>query len=394
MSASQLKPSAQFPQSEAQTLNQPASFGVRPVALPLSLAAQMFTAFQGGKLSGEQVASTLLELTEQNDAGHMDAASLSELLTGQGRMQEAEALLRQALVKGRAMQGSEDPQVLCLQAALAQLLKEQGRLVDARRLFLATVDTQRRVMGAHHLDTLGTLEKLALLLMEQNDLRFAEPLLCEAVALRRRSQGDTHPDTLRALSYLAQLLRQQLKYTQAETLLRRNLGVQRELLGEGHADTLQTMGLLASLLEVMGNVSDAEALFVRTLVKAEAALGRSHHQALSAAYSYAGFLNNQGRANDARPYLTRALSVAQHAGDTDVFFSARLQVRLGESLTALTLFESAERHLTAGYDTLYEALGLTHPRTQRVLSDLITLYEAWGKPRKAAPFRRVHATCS
>jgi hypothetical protein len=133
---------------------------------------------------------------------------------------------------------------------------------------------------------------------------------------------------------------------------------------------------------------------VRVLVKSEALLGRSHHQTLLAGYNYAGFLYNQGRMNDARPYLARALTMTEHEGDTDIFLTAGLRVRLGECLLALGLFEAAERQLVSGYDTLHEALGHTHPRTQRVLSDLIGLYEAWGKPRKAAPFRAAHAACS
>lgn len=367
---------------------------VRSAPLPLNLAVQMFSAFQGDKLSYDGLAASVLELAGPSGGADQKTFELSELLAGQGRMHEAEALLRQALAQGRAVHGSEYPEVLRLQVALAQLLKNQGRHGDARRLFLASVEVQRRVLGAHHEDTLCALEQLATLLIEQDDLRFAEPLLCEAVALRRSTLGDAHPTTLRALTNLAVLLRKQKRFSQAETLLRRTMNSQTSLLGEGHIDTLLTMGELAALLEDTGNVEGSEALFVRVLVRSEALLGRSHHHSLVAAYNYAGFLYNQGRMNDARPYLARVLEVTEHAQDTDAFFAAGVRIRLGECLKALALFESAERNLISGYDTLREALGLTHPRTQRVLSDLISLYEAWGKPRKAAPFRAAHAACS
>lgn len=374
-----------------------ASVQLRPVALPLGLAMQMFSAFQGDKLTGESVAATALELARTSEGAQdlgQDALTLSALFAGDGRVDEAEALLRQALAQSRAEKGSEDALVLQMQAALAQLLMEQGRLGDARRLFLATVEVQRRVMGAHHSDTLSTLEQLASLLIEQDDLRFAEPLLCEAIALRRLQQGDDHPLTLRALTKLAALLQKQQRFSRAETLLRRTWATQRTLFGEGHIDTLATMGQLAELLEAMGNVADSEALYVRAMVRSEALLGRSHHQSLLACYNYAGFLNNQGRMNDARPFLARVFSITSRTSAPEGFFAAGVQVRLGECLKGLELFEAAERHLVAGYDALHEALGLTHPRTQRVLSDLISLYEAWGKPRKAAPLRATNAACS
>lgn len=384
-------------------LTQKGDLQLRKVPLPLGLAVQMFSAFQGDKLTGESVAAAVLELAGADDAGSTSSANLtdetnvktiSSLLAGQGRMDEAEALLRQALVATRAERGSEDAQVLQLQTTLAQLLMDQGRMGDARRLFLASVEVQRRVLGAHHADTLTTLEQLASLLIEQDDLRFAEPLLCEAVALRRTELGDNHPTTLSVLVKLAALLQKQQRFAQAETLLRRTLAKQRELFGEAHIDTLATMGQLAQLLEAQNNVADSEALYVRVLVKSEALLGRSHHASLMAAYNYAGFLNNHGRMNDARPYLTRALAISGHVAASNNFFQAGISVRLGECLQGLQLYEAAERHLIAGYDALHDALGHTHPRTQRVLSDLISLYEAWGKPRKAAPFRAAHAACS
>lgn len=367
------------------------SLRIRPAALPVGLAVQLFSAREAGQMDGEALAGAVLALGEPQAVSPVD---LSHLLAGQGCLQEAESLLRQALAAGRAEFGTEGSEVLRLQVALAGIMQAQGRLPEARRLLVASVDTQRRILGDYHLDTLSTLERLAMLLIEQDDARLAEPLLCEAVATRREVQGDAHPDTLRSLSHLAALLTAQGRMDQAEALLRRGLNAQRRLLGEDHLDTLATMGQLAQLLERMGNVADAEALLVRACVLSERGLGEGHHQTLVAACTLSTFLMHQGRHNDARPHLTRTLKLALKADGADAFFIASIEAALGACLRALALYEASERQLTSSYERARTALGLMHPRTQSVLSELIALYDAWGKPRHAAPYRAAHAACS
>ena len=59
----------------------------------------------------------------------------------------------------------------------------------------------------------------------------------------------------------------------------------------------------------------------------------------------------------------------------------------GKCLIELGQYEEAEQQLITGVSLLEEALGAEHERTAVVINFLIDLYEAWGKPDKAAHYR-------
>jgi hypothetical protein len=61
---------------------------------------------------------------------------------------------------------------------------------------------------------------------------------------------------------------------------------------------------------------------------------------------------------------------------------------VGACLTALGRFPEAETLLVRAHQGLLAALGPTHERTLETRKRLVSLYEAWGKPRMADPFRQ------
>ena len=59
----------------------------------------------------------------------------------------------------------------------------------------------------------------------------------------------------------------------------------------------------------------------------------------------------------------------------------------GMCLTKLERYEEAETQLAAAYEGLEAALGGDHHLTRSAVQALVDLYEAWGKPDKAAQYR-------
>ena len=47
-------------------------------------------------------------------------------------------------------------------------------------------------------------------------------------------------------------------------------------------------------------------------------------------------------------------------------------------------YDDAETALLEAHEILVASLGAEHPQTLKVLPNLVELYEAWGKPDKAA----------
>jgi hypothetical protein len=66
--------------------------------------------------------------------------------------------------------------------------------------------------------------------------------------------------------------------------------------------------------------------------------------------------------------------------------------RYGVLLTAMSRFDEAEQLLLRSYDVLSKTLGDQHKDTLEAATRLAALYTAWGKPDRAAAYRRSGGT--
>jgi hypothetical protein len=65
----------------------------------------------------------------------------------------------------------------------------------------------------------------------------------------------------------------------------------------------------------------------------------------------------------------------------------RTRSLIGGCLTKLKRYREAEAQLLAAYAGLKPARGEQNDLTRRAVGRLIELYEAWGRPDQAAPYR-------
>ncbi len=132
---------------------------------------------------------------------------------------------------------------------------------------------------------------------------------------------------------------------EAEPYFRESLEGKLRVLGDDHRHTLISKSNLALLLVDLGNAVEAEQLAGETVLAAREALGAEH-------YLHGNFLGKQGRA-----------------------------------LAALQRFDDAESAMLEAHGILQAALGDEDEQTRRVVGYLADLYDAWGKPEKAAEYR-------
>jgi hypothetical protein len=93
-----------------------------------------------------------------------------------------------------------------------------------------------------------------------------------------------------------------------------------------------------------------------------------------------------GRPADAEPHL-RAVHDAFHAaGPTDIR-TVQAAGKLGDCLLAEKRYADAEPLLVSYCETLRGARGVPKPVVRTAGSQVVKLYEAWGKPEKAAEWR-------
>jgi hypothetical protein len=87
--------------------------------------------------------------------------ALSSKTGSQGRLDEAEKILRTNLEAWEDLQGKDGRETLAATCSLARCVCSQRRLGEAEKFFRTALKGQERVLGPDHLDTLATRQSLA-----------------------------------------------------------------------------------------------------------------------------------------------------------------------------------------------------------------------------------------
>jgi tetratricopeptide (TPR) repeat protein len=347
---------------------------------------------------------------------------------------ESQKQLERALDLERRVWGPENPKTLNTLNHLARTLWHQGKYQEAGALLGPALEIERRVLGPEHPDTLYCMNNLGNVYRAEDNNAQAEPLYRQTLEIRRRVLGPDHPDTLISTNNLANVYWSQGNYLQAGALYSETMETQRRVLGPEHPDTLLSMGNLAATYAKEGKDAQAEALFAQTLETSRRVLGPEHTMTLGFLSDLASLYLRQGKYGLAETDAAQVLGGRRRAGGSEDPFdihSAAADLALvyvsegkftasepiarenlefnekeqpdnwqrfrAESLVGATLarqkkYTEAEPLLLAGYRGILarkEKMGvpnLCHLDYAREW--LAQLYESWGKPEKAAGWRK------
>ncbi len=280
---------------------------------------------------------------------HPDVAASLDHLGEVARLKDdharSESLFREALAMRRKLLGAESMDVAVSLNNLALVLQERGQYDEAERLHRESLEMRRKLLGQEHLEVAISLNNLGLTLYARGRSDEAEQMFRESLAMRRKLLGPDHHQVAWSMTNLAARLHRKGQLEEAERLHREALAIRRQWFGEDHPETVHTLGALASVLRDKGDCRAALPLFEEAISRGAALLGPDH------------------------------LAVA---GDRSA--SAPCLTRLGRYL-------EAEEQLLAAHTRLQTALGQQHWQTKLSLRRLAELYEAWGKPDQAKPYR-------
>src|SRR5262249_16402984 len=101
----------------------------------------------------------------------------------------------------------------------------------------------------------------------------------------------------------------------------------------------------------------------------------------------AGLLHDKGRYAEAEQLYRQALEAYQKSLKPDHWMIYKCRSSLGASLIKLKRYSEAEEQLLSGYSGLKANRGEHYAQTEKTVSRLIELYDSWGKPDKADPYR-------
>jgi serine/threonine-protein kinase len=313
--------------------------------------------------------------------------NLADLLEKQGRFADAEPVVRQTLAVRRRTLGAEHPQTLATLNNLGVLLRRLGQFGRSEAVFRELLDLRRRLSGADDPETLKALNNLGLLLQDQGKFAEAEPLTRACLAARRRVLGGDHPDTLGALNNLALLLENRGQRAEAVTLYRDSLEAHRRVMKPEHPQTLTVLLNLAGLLNQTDRWPEAEPLFVECLAVRRKVLPANHPDTANSLVRYGDALARRGRAGEAEPLLREGLAMRGQAYPAGHPLTVYTEALLGTCLAEQGRFAEAEPLLVGSYEKLQAAPGFPPQRLPQMAERVVKLYEAWGKPDRAAAWR-------
>ena len=272
--------------------------------------------------------------------------NLGAMYLDEGDYDNAETLFREALAL-RDQLGDEPGDTLVNLNNLATVLMFRGRYEEAEELYRRGLEIRRRSSAAKDEENQvsTSLRNLGAVLLARGDFAAAEPLLREALAIRSREYGDQDTRVASVLDLLGRVRFALGDSWEAEEIFRRSRAIRLRRLGNNHADVPWTDRNLAVLLLAEGELATA------------------------------------------RVVLDRAHSGLRRVLPPEHWRIAATDVALGALLTAEGRYAEAEPCLTEGYELLRALRGEHSTYTQDARRWIYELYEAWGQPQKAAPFK-------
>jgi tetratricopeptide (TPR) repeat protein/serine/threonine-protein kinase RIO1 len=216
----------------------------------------------------------------------------------------------------------------------------------------------------------------------------AEHLFSDLVE-QRRDVPDERFEFLRSVGYLGVVYRSQRRYDEAETLGREAYEGLRDLLGEENYSTLVYMQSLGMHYVVMGRYEEAESLLKTSLEIRTRRFGEKHRRTAQAMLALGECYLHQDRLDEAEPLVREARACYQQTLPENHYFLPQAHELLGRVLLGQGKYEEAEKELVDALQFGIEVVGEAHPPIKGSRRSLVSLYERWGKPEKAAEYREL-----
>lgn len=257
---------------------------------------------------------------------------------------------------------------------LAKRFKEQGRIQEAEDLLRWAVDGLHAELGEHKIDTLFGKVVLAKFLADQDRVAEARPLLQDAVTAGLKSLGAHNPVMLDWQERLAALLRQEGLHPEAAGVLRQVIRGRRRWREEAKVKAA-ALQLHKILLIASANAPSPEQLIEETMSSFPDAADSIARQRLIKANEKSSKLSGEGNLNQAEWVLKRALeksTLVLPVADPDLLVSrlnlGALRQRMSKPEALLDLEEVFQAQVSM--------MGPDHPDTQSTIQAINGL-EGW-----------------
>jgi tetratricopeptide (TPR) repeat protein len=286
-----------------------------------------------------------------------------------GAYSEAETLLRRSVDLAEAA-GSPDQAYADPTIDLALILWNEGRLKDAEKLLRRAVAIARRARGVAHLDYATAIRSLAIVLRDRGRHAEAESLLRESAAITRRNEGKMHPRYATIINDLGTVLLASGKRGAAESLFRESLMILERTLGPESSHYAAAAHALGRCLIEQQKYPEAEKNLRIALAIRAKILGENNPAYATSLHELARSLLGQGAYGEAAQELRRALSIFERSiGVENPYYAATLH-QLADILLYRGDYATAEQVFRASLKIEQAIFGAEDPSLCATLNNL------------------------
>jgi tetratricopeptide (TPR) repeat protein len=316
---------------------------------------------------------------------------LATLYRFQEKFAEADPLFEKGLASYRKLYGPEHPYTLREMYGLAVNYAGEHKYAEAEPLMLQVLEENTKLLGAEHPDTLSTMSGLAVLYEKEGKLAQAEAAYKKEVEGFSRALGPNHPFTLTQLDNLASLYwLKRHQYDKAIALFKDE--IQRELhtIGPNDPNTLNTEANLIAVYLDAGKFAEGLPLLTKCVEDHKRVFGPEDSRTQAMMVELGRNNLKLKRFAQAEGVLREVLALKEKTAP-DKWARFYAQSSLGAALAGEKKYAEAEPLLVEGYEGLKQRENQLGPDTKKYLVEagerVVAMYQAWGKPDKAAEWR-------
>jgi tetratricopeptide (TPR) repeat protein len=318
---------------------------------------------------------------------------LADLLTKEGKPDEAEPVSREALETFRSMLGPEHTEVATALNNLADILHAESKLPEAEATSREALAMEKRLAPDGH-PSVMKIDVLAAILRDQGKLVEAEACLREGLNLARAASKEplgAMPDLGRVLHHLAEVLRLRHDLTQARLMAEEALRLYQNHPQWRSAEREHAFQILVVILQDLGDSAGIVALYERDLEQLRATVPAGDPGLAGGIALVVLVLLGKTEFSKAEPLARECLAIRE-AKMPDDWLTFNSRSMLGASLLGQKKYVEAEPLLLSGYEGMREREAkipsAARSRLKEAMQRLVALYEITGRSAQAAPWQK------
>ncbi len=301
-----------------------------------------------------------------------------------GQHEDAVALSRRAYEGLLEQLGPEHTSTVLAQRAHGSCLFNAGMLDEGLRHCQQAFEKAARVFGPDHESTITARNDLARALNEVGRPEEAIDHLEEIVRIRLEKLGPKHPYTNQSTYNLATSYFFLHRLDEAERVMKESLAHARDIYDPDHPQILFRLNALGVLYPRMGRHEDGLPFAREAFEMRVRTHGESDPNTLASMSNLGALLADVGELGEAERLARRAVELGAEVLPPGHFYLGHFHDKLGMILLKAARFDEAEASFLDAHRVFLDAFGPDHMHTQRVVTSLAELHDAWHEVDRGA----------